>query len=144
MQTIYLDHNATTPVDPSVIESMKPALSQFFGNPSSAHLPGLEARKLVEEARNQVARLINCRPEEIVFTSGGTESNNHAIKGIAYGRPGGHIITSNIEHPARVKQPGYITALTIEFNILPKGWIGNYPSEFGFWGMCSLWLSSLK
>ena len=100
MQTIYLDYNATTPIDPSVLESMKPALSQFFGNPSSAHLPGLEARKLVEKARNQVALLINCRPEEIVFTSGGTESNNHAIKGIAYGSQGGHIITSNIEHPA--------------------------------------------
>jgi selenium donor protein len=82
---------------------MKPALSQFFGNPSSAHVPGLEARKLVEAARNQVAGLINCRPEEIVFTSGGTESNNHAIKGIAYGRPGGHIITSSIEHPATLE-----------------------------------------
>ncbi len=84
MQTIYLDYNATTPLDPSVVESMKPALSHLFGNPSSSHLPGIEARKLVENARSQVAGLLNCLPEEIVFTSGGTESNNHAIKGIAF------------------------------------------------------------
>ncbi len=110
MQTIYLDYNATTPLDPSVVESMKPALSYLFGNPSSSHLPGIEARKLVEKARTQVAGLLNCRPEEIVFTSGGTESNNHAIKGIANAstRSGRHIITSTIEHPATLEVCKYL------------------------------------
>jgi len=110
MQTIYLDYNATTPLDPSVVESMKPALSHLFGNPSSSHLPGIEARKLVENARAQVAGLLNCQPEEIVFTSGGTESNNHAIKGIAYAstRSGMHIITSTIEHPATLEVCKYL------------------------------------
>ena len=110
MHTIYLDYNATTPLDPSVVESMKPALSYLFGNPSSSHLPGIEARKLVEKARTQVAGLLNCRPEEIVFTSGGTESNNHAIKGIAYASAsnGKHIITSSIEHPATLEVCKYL------------------------------------
>ncbi len=110
MQTIYLDYNATTPLDQSVVESMKPALSHLFGNPSSSHLFGLEARKLVEEARNQVAGLLNCQPEEIVFTSGGTESNNHAIKGIAHAssQRGKHIITSAIEHPATLEVCKYL------------------------------------
>ena len=110
MQTIYLDYNATTPLDPSVVESMKPALSHLFGNPSSSHLHGIEARKLVEKARMRVAGLLNCRPEEIVFTSGGTESNNHAIKGIAYASAsnGKHIITSSIEHPATLEVCKYL------------------------------------
>jgi cysteine desulfurase len=110
METIYLDYNATTPVDPAVVESMKPALSQLFGNPSSSHGPGIEARKLVEKARVQVSGLLNCQPEEIIFTSGGTESNNHAIKGIAYARAGigKHIITSAIEHPATLEVCKYL------------------------------------
>jgi cysteine desulfurase NifS/selenium donor protein len=110
MQTIYLDYNATTPIDPSVVESMNPALSHLFGNPSSSHLPGIEARKLVEKARSHVAGLLNCQPEEIVFTSGGTESNNHAIKGIvnASTRSGKHIITSTIEHPATLEVCKYL------------------------------------
>lgn len=110
METIYLDYNATTPVDPAVVESMKPALSHLFGNPSSSHGPGIEARKLVEKARVQVSGLLNCQPEEIIFTSGGTESNNHAIKGIAYARAGigKHIITSAIEHPATLEVCKYL------------------------------------
>lgn len=110
MQTIYLDYNATTPIDPSVVESMQPALSHLFGNPSSSHLPGIEARKLVEKARAQVAGLLNCQPDEIIFTSGGTESNNHAIKGIAYASAsrGRHIITSAIEHPATLEVCKYL------------------------------------
>jgi len=110
MQTIYLDYNATTPLDPSVVESMKPALSHLFGNPSSSHLHGIEARKLVENARVQVAGLLNCQAEEIIFTSGGTESNNHAIKGIAFARAdeGKHIITSTIEHPATLEVCKYL------------------------------------
>ena len=110
MQTIYLDHNATTPLDPAVVDSMKPALSHLFGNPSSSHVHGLQARKLVENARRQVASLLNCRAEEIVFTSGGTESNNHAIKGVAHAssHKGRHIITSNIEHPATLEVCKYL------------------------------------
>ena len=99
---IYLDYNATTPVDSEVVYAMQPYLNEYFGNPSSAHSYGAEAKISVENARKQVAALINCRPHEIIFTSGGTESNNYAIKGFAYANEhkGNHIITSSIEHPA--------------------------------------------
>ena len=99
---IYLDYNATTPHDPEVIEAMRPFLEEDFGNPSSSHYYGAQPRQAVIQAREQVASLLNCRPEEIVFTSGGTESNNQALKGVAeaYRDKGNHIITSQIEHPA--------------------------------------------
>ena len=102
MKPIYLDYNATTPIDPAVAEAMKPCLVEIFGNPSSTHGYGLRAREVVEAARVQVASLLNARPAEIVFTSGGTESNNHAIKGVAFANRdrGNHIITSAVEHPA--------------------------------------------
>ncbi len=104
MQRIYLDHNATTPVDPAVIEAMLPYFSGEFGNASSIHTAGQRARAAVETARDQVAALLNARPQEIVFTSGGTESDNHAIFGVGQpllpGRAGTHIITSSIEHEA--------------------------------------------
>ena len=77
---IYLDYNATTPHDPEVIAAMRPYLEEAFGNPSSGHWYGSMPQKAVIEARRQVAALLNCRSEEIIFTSGGTESNNHAIK----------------------------------------------------------------
>lgn len=99
---IYLDYNGTTPVDPEVFKAMRPFLEEHFGNPSSNHWYGIAPKRAVDQARNEVAALLNCRPEEIIFTSGGTESNNHAIKGIAQadGRGKKHIITSAIEHPA--------------------------------------------
>ena len=99
---IYLDHNATTPVDPVVAEAMKPYWGEKYGNPSSSHAPGRLAKKGLEEARAQVAELVSCLPQEIVFTSGGTESNNMVIKGVAYSllEKGRHIITTAIEHPA--------------------------------------------
>ena len=104
MQRIYLDHNATTPVDPAVLDAMLPFLSGDFGNASSIHNFGQRARAAVETAREQVAALINARPQEIVFTSGGTESDNHAIFGViqalAATRPAIHVITSSIEHEA--------------------------------------------
>ena len=78
---IYLDYNATTPLDPEVITAMRPYLGEYFGNPSSSHWYGIQTRNAVENARRQVAYLLNCQPDEIVFTSGGTESNNYAIKG---------------------------------------------------------------
>ncbi|HXX99284.1 MAG TPA: aminotransferase class V-fold PLP-dependent enzyme, partial [Candidatus Limnocylindrales bacterium] len=103
MTRIYLDHNATTPVDPAVLDAMLPFLSSEFGNASSIHAFGQRARAAVETAREQVAALINARPQEIVFTSGGTESDNHAIFGVVSASSGSappHIITSSIEHEA--------------------------------------------
>lgn len=99
---VYLDHSATTPVDQEVFEAMLPFLTEKFGNPSSIHFFGQEARAAVDRARHQVAELINSRPNEIVFTSGGTESNNLAIRGLleANEKYGKHIITSQFEHSA--------------------------------------------
>ncbi|HTA56860.1 MAG TPA: cysteine desulfurase family protein [Candidatus Baltobacteraceae bacterium] len=104
MNRIYLDHNATTAVDPAVLDAMLPYFSAEFGNASSIHTPGQRARAAVETAREQVAALVNARPQEIIFTSGGTESDNHAIFGVAQAllpvRAGTHIITTTIEHEA--------------------------------------------
>lgn len=102
MRPIYLDYNATTPVAAEVAEAMRPYIEEYFGNPSSAHSYGAATKMAVEKARAQVAALINCDPSEVVFTSGGTESNNYALKGAAFKNriKGNHIITSAIEHPA--------------------------------------------
>lgn len=101
MPPIYLDHNATTPVHPEVFEAMAPYLREGFGNPSSAHIYGNRARVAVEQARAAVAGLLGCSPGEVVFTSGGTESNNLAIRGTADAhRNKRHIVTSVVEHPA--------------------------------------------
>ena len=101
MNPVYLDYNATTPIDPAVAEAMLPFIHHHFGNPSSGHAYGQRARQAVDEARHDVADLLGCRDDEIVFTSGGTEANNYAIKGIAgLASPGAHIITSAVEHPA--------------------------------------------
>nr|HID58679.1 cysteine desulfurase [Desulfobacterales bacterium] len=99
---IYLDHNATTPIAPEVVKAMIPYMEEKFGNPSSAYPLGVEAKEGLETARSQVASLLKCSPEEIVFTSGGTESNNMVIKSVAYTyrEKGRHIITTAIEHPA--------------------------------------------
>jgi cysteine desulfurase len=99
---IYLDYAATTPVDPAVRDAMLPYLGEYFGNPSSVHSCGQEARLAVEKSRQQLARLIGAQPAEIVFTSGGTEADNTALEGVAYARRarGNHIITSHIEHHA--------------------------------------------
>ncbi len=102
MSHIYLDYNASTPIASEVRIAMLPYLSEHYGNPSSQHWAGLPARVAVERARNQVANLLGSSPDEIVFTSGGTEANNAALKGafFAPGRRGRHIITTHIEHPA--------------------------------------------
>jgi cysteine desulfurase len=99
---IYLDYNATTPVDPLVVEAMLPYVSTYFGNPSSTHSYGHTTHDAVETARQQVARLLHCLPGEIIFTAGGSESDNLAIRGIALARrtEGNHIITQITEHPA--------------------------------------------
>ena len=105
MNPTYLDYNATTPIDPQVVEAMLPFIQQHFGNPSSGHAFGATAKEAVERARHQVAATLRCRADEVVFTSGGTESNNHAIKGMAgaYRSKGNHIITSAVEHPSVVE-----------------------------------------
>jgi cysteine desulfurase len=99
---VYLDNSATTPVDKEVVETMLPFLTEKFGNASSIHFFGQEARAAVDKARHQVAEILNARPNEIVFTSGGTEANNLAIRGLveANRKYGSHIITSQIEHSA--------------------------------------------
>ena len=102
MKRIYLDYNATTPVHPLAAAEMEKYIRKHFGNPSSSHWFGVKAKEGVETARQRAAGLLGCLPEEIVFTSGGTESNNHAILGTAraFRGRGNHIITSKIEHPA--------------------------------------------
>jgi cysteine desulfurase len=121
MKPIYLDYNATTPIDPEVAAAMLPYIREHFGNPSSAHAYGVAARKGVEKARGQVAALLNCRPAEVLFTSGGTESNNHAIKGTAeaHCRKGKHIITSAFEHPAVTEVCEYLAADGFEITYVP-------------------------
>src|SRR5262245_20893035 len=100
MRRVYLDHNASTPVHPEVLAAMLPYFAEQYGNPSSIHGFGREARDAVEAAREEIAGFLGVAPEEIVFTSGGTESDNLAIKGVAHARSTGHIITSQVEHHA--------------------------------------------
>ena len=102
MNTIYLDNNATTKTDEEVVKAMMPYLLENYGNPSSIYKIGRENRKVIEDSREKIANILNCEPSEIYFTSGGSESDNTAIKGIAYKykNKGNHIITSKIEHPA--------------------------------------------
>ncbi|MCX5703245.1 MAG: cysteine desulfurase family protein, partial [Candidatus Omnitrophica bacterium] len=102
MKKIYLDYAATTPCDPKVLEAMQPYFFDKFGNPSSIHSFGQEAKKGLEDARELLASFLGAKPEEIIFTSGGTESNNFALTGVAYAmeKKGNHIITTAIEHHA--------------------------------------------
>lgn len=118
---IYLDYNATTPIGTEVAEAMRPFLNDLFGNPSSSHTFGVQARKAVEEARRQISELLHCFPDEIVFTSGGTESNNWAIKGAAYQNrsKGNHIITTTIEHPAVSEVCQYLSANGFKVSYIP-------------------------
>lgn len=121
MKPIYLDYNATTPLAPEVIRAMLPFLENVFGNPSSVHSFGLEAKKAVEKARKQIADLLHVYADEIIFTSGGTESNNLAIKGVAFSRRGrgNHIITSSIEHPAVIEVCIYLQQQGFQVTFLP-------------------------
>jgi cysteine desulfurase len=121
MNPIYLDYNATTPLDPQVAEAMLPYIHQHFGNPSSSHIYGTTARKAVDLARRQVAEMLRCSTEEVIFTSGGTESNNYAIKGLAgaYRDKGNHIITSSVEHPAVIEVCRYLEGRGCRVTYLP-------------------------
>ena len=121
MKPIYLDYNATTPVDKEVANAMRPYLEDYFGNPSSTHEYGIKTKKALMHARKQVAGLINCEPDEIIFTSGGSESNNLAIKGAAFANreKGNHIITSSIEHPAVTEVCKYLSMNGFEITYVP-------------------------
>jgi cysteine desulfurase len=121
MRRIYLDYAATTPTHPDVAKAMRPYLSNTFGNPSSIHSFGQEARVAIEEARDKVASLIGANSDEIVFTSGGTEADNYAIKGIAYANEGkgNHIITSAIEHHAVLETCKFLESRGFKVTYLP-------------------------
>ncbi len=116
---IYLDHNATTPVLPEAVESMLPYLGDRFGNPSSGHSYGRQARDAVERAREQVARLLGCEAGEIVFTSGGTEANNIAIRGVVEATGGRHVVTTAVEHPATSAPCAHLERTGVEVTRVP-------------------------
>lgn len=128
---IYLDFNASTPIGPEVVEAMKPFLSQHFGNPSSHHWAGEPAKEAVEQARRQVADLLQCHPKEIVFTSGGSESNNHAIKGVFFAlkEKGNHIITTQIEHPAVINPCRFLEKIGAEVTYISVDQYGRVGPE---------------
>jgi cysteine desulfurase len=123
MNPIYLDYNATTPIDPAVLDAMLPFLKSHFGNPSSTHAYGKTAHDAVEVARGQVADLLGAEADEIVFTGGGSEASNHAIKGVCFalgGRPDRvHIITTAIEHPATARPVEWLRTRGADVTVLP-------------------------
>ncbi|MBW6490251.1 MAG: selenide, water dikinase SelD [Lentimicrobium sp.] len=131
MNQIYLDYNSTTPIDPRVADAMRPHIEEYFGNPSSSHLHGAKARLAVETARRQVAQLIGCKPQEIVFTSGGTESNNLALKGAANAlrSKGNHIIISAVEHPAVTEVTNFLASQGFSVSIAPVDQLGMVDPE---------------
>jgi cysteine desulfurase len=118
---IYFDNSATTPLDPRVVEAMLPFLSDIFGNPSSLHWAGRQARQVVDQARQQVARLLNASPAEIIFTGSGTEADNLALTGVieALGEAHPHLITSAIEHPAILEVCHYLEQRGVDITYLP-------------------------
>jgi cysteine desulfurase len=118
MDLIYLDNNATTPMLPAVWEAMRPYLTDIYGNPASAHRAGRQARQALEDARERTAAVLSAFPDEIVFTSGGTEANNLAIFGLA-GEPPGHLITSPIEHPSGSEPVLHLEKLGFTVDRLP-------------------------
>ena len=131
LKPIYLDYNATTPIDPQVLESMLPFLQSNFGNPSSNHVYGRVPKEALEKSRQQVAALIGADTDEIIFASGGTESNNHAIMGTALRNKerGKHIITSVIEHPAVLETCRYLERLGFRITYLPVDQYGLVRAE---------------
>ena len=119
--TVYLDHAGTTPLDPKVLEAMVPYFTQHFGNPSSLHSVGQAARYALDEARERVAGVLNCRPREVVFTGGGTESDNAAIHGVATAlhETGNHVVTSSVEHHAVLHSCQNLESQGFEVTYLP-------------------------
>jgi cysteine desulfurase len=131
MTSIYLDNNASTPIDPAVVAAMQPFLSEAFGNPSSGHWASTPAKTALENARSQVAGLLGCAPHEIVFTSGGSEANNLAIKGtfFALRHKGEHIITVQAEHPAVLGPCRFLEQLGATVTYLPVDSTGRVDLE---------------
>ena len=121
MIKVYLDYNASSPIAPEVADAMRPYLTGHYGNPSSNHWAGLPAKEAVEQARARVADFLGCLPEEIVFTSGGTESNNFAVKGVFHSLrdKGNHIITTSVEHPAIIQPCRFLEKLGASVTCLP-------------------------
>jgi cysteine desulfurase len=128
---IYLDFNASTPIAPDVAEAMRPFLCEHFGNPSSGHWAGQPAREAVENARAGVAQMLGCQAAEVVFTSGGSEANNHALKGVFFAKSGGeaHIITTEIEHPAILNPCRFLERLGAQVTCLPVDGFGMVDPE---------------
>jgi cysteine desulfurase len=131
MPPIYLDYNASTPIDPAVAAAMRPFLDEAFGNPSSGHWASMPAKAALEQARGQVAALLGAAPDEIVFTSGGSEANNLAIKGtfFALNRKGAHIITSAVEHPAVLAPCRFLERFGAAVTYLPVDRTGRVDPE---------------
>lgn len=129
VRKVYLDHNASTPVHPEVVAEMAPYWSEVYGNPSSVHGFGRAARAAVDTARERIARFLGVTPEEIVFTSGGTESDNLALKGLAAARGRGHIITSRIEHHAVLRTCQALEAQGFAVTYLPVDEYGRVSPE---------------
>jgi cysteine desulfurase len=125
-QRIYLDYNASTPIDPAVAAVMKPFLGNHYGNPSSGHWAAATAKAALETARSQVAALLGCQSEEIIFTSGGSEANNLALKGVFFALrdKGDHIVTTRIEHPAIVEPCRFLERLGARVSYLPVDDVG--------------------
>ena len=130
-EPIYLDYNATTPISPEVAEEMLPYIQAHFGNPSSSYAIGRFNKEAIEKARMQVANLIAASPEEIIFTSGGTESNNHAIRGAVFANlhRGKHVITSRVEHPAVTEVCKFLEKQGYEITPLPVDSFGKVNPE---------------
>ncbi|WP_323119773.1 cysteine desulfurase family protein [Burkholderia alba] len=131
MTNIYLDYNASTPIDPRVAAAMRPLLSDAFGNPSSAHWAGFLSKAVLEKARARVAALIRAAPDEIVFTSGGSEANNLALKGSFFSEPtiGFHIVTQATEHPAVLRPLAFLERFGAEVTYLPVDGNGRVDPE---------------
>ena len=121
MQRVYLDYNASTPIDPAVAAAMRPFLADQYGNPSSGHWAATTAKTALETARSQVAALLGCQDDEVVFTSGGSEANNLALKGAFFARrdKGDHIVTTRIEHPAIIEPCRFVERLGARVTYLP-------------------------
>src|SRR6478752_1467361 len=122
MRSIFLDYNSTTPIAPIVQQAVLPFLAEQYGDPASSHGIGRAAHEAIEDAREHVSMLLGCDPEELVFTSGGTEANNLALKGLAFANgisSGGHIVVSAIEHASVIEPVRFLEQLGYDVTLAP-------------------------